>query len=123
MNFNNSTTARNHTTDVQAYQLLMDYPNEWEEQSAEPQVDYLFDAYVLVIVFGIVPVAITSTLAMYLYSEYKQSLLRQSLYHCSVEIVDIALSNWTIASDVSEDSGLDIAFPDHYAVLENLERS
>jgi hypothetical protein len=115
-------TVRNHSTAVQSFQLWMDYLNEEEGQSTEPQVDYSYDAYVLVLVFGIALLAIASTLAMYLYGEYKESLLHQETNTCTVEIVEIALSTWTIASDVSEDSRLDTSLPDYYAALEYLER-
>jgi hypothetical protein len=74
----------------------MDYFYEEEEVSLEVKTDYSYDAYVLVLVFGIALLAVGTTLAMYLYGEYKESLQRQEAEHYALEVMEIALSVWTI---------------------------
>jgi hypothetical protein len=61
--------------------------------------------------FGIALICIVATGIVYMYGEFKQSLQSITQNYGKVEIVEIALSTWTLDPDVSNDSGLGLNFP------------
>jgi hypothetical protein len=121
----NQTLLTQHTTPApttEQYFPSMEYFYEDEEDYPEDKTDYSYDAYVLVLVFGISLLAVGTTLAMYLYGEYKESLQRQEADHYALEIMEIALSVWTVEAGLEETCDREPPPPYDIAVRANIER-
>jgi hypothetical protein len=116
------TKSTTSTPTIRSTTPTVDYLYEEDEPSSEAKPDYSYDAYVLVLVFGISLLAVGSTLAMYMYGEYKESLLRQESEQYALEVMEIALSVWTIETGLEGTCDREPPPPYDVTVRANIER-
>jgi hypothetical protein len=94
----------------------------YEDDYLDDETDYGYDTYVLVLVFGISVIAVISTLAMYIRSDYQESLQRQEADRRALELMEIAFSVWTIEAEMDEAYGQEPPPPYDIAAQVTVER-
>jgi hypothetical protein len=107
---------------TETYFPPVQYYYEDAEDYLDDDTDYSYDTYVLILVFGISVIAVISTLAMYMRSDYQESLQRQEADRRALELMGIAFSVWTVEAEMDEACGQEPPPPYDIATQVTIER-